>query len=120
MKQVELNEKKNSGSSSWSWLVPATCYDLEQTENRITAKLDKILMNQAELAEQLRALQAQGVKIAKEQQDRADALNKSIADLQAIIAAGGPVTQEVTDALANVQSTFKSLDDTIPDPVAAS
>ncbi len=119
MKQVELNaDKKDSGSRPWSWLVPVTRYDLEQTENRILAKLDKILMNQAELAEQLRQLKIEAAKVAKEQGDRFDALTKTIADLQAIIAAGGEVTPEVQTALADVQTALKSLDDTIPDPVS--
>ncbi len=73
---------------------------------------------QADLTQALKDLKAQGEKIAKEQQARADALNKSITDLQAIIAAGGPLTQEVKDAFADVQTTFKALDDTIPDPVS--
>ncbi len=119
MKQVELNQqppaKKHSCANLWSRFAPVTKDDL----NKLTTLLNKIMDTQAELAQALKDLKAQGIKIAAEQQARADALNKSIADLQAIIAAGGPVTQEVKDALADVQATFKSLDDTIPDAPAS-
>ncbi len=72
-------------------------------------------MNQAELAAGLKALQTQLGKVAKEQSDRFDALTLKIKELTDIINAGGDVTQEVTDALAGVQTALQSLDDTIPD-----
>ena len=85
--------------------------DLENTER-------KILMNQAELAAGLKTITAQVGKVAAEQAGRFDTLTAKIKELTDIINAGGDVSQEVTDALAEVQTALQSLDDTIPDAPA--
>ena len=82
--------------------------DLENTER-------KILMNQAELAAGLKAIQTQVGKVAAEQAAKSDALIAKVAELEAVIAAGGDVTQEVTDALDGVKTALQALDDVIPD-----
>ena len=78
-------------------------------------KLDKILMNQAELAAGLNAIQTQVGKVAAEQAAKSDALIAKVAELEAIIAAGGDVTPEVTTALEGVKTALQALDDVIPD-----
>jgi hypothetical protein len=76
-------------------------------------------MTQKELQTALDNETTQIGKIALEQSNRFDALTKTIADLNAVIAAGGDVTPEVTTALANTQAALDSLDAAIPDaPVA--
>ena len=72
-------------------------------------------MTQKELADGLKQIQTQVGKVAAEQSKRFDELSKEIADLEATIAAGGDVTPEVTQGLADVQTALQSLDDTIPD-----
>lgn|SRR5678815_4612504 len=82
--------------------------DLENTER-------KILMNQAELAAGLKAIQTQVGKVAAEQAAKSDALIAKVAELEAVIAAGGDVTPEVTEALDGVKTAVQALDDVIPD-----
>ncbi len=85
----------------------------------INAKLDQIIMDQAELAAALKALKEQAAKIAKEQGDKSTALAAEIKRLSDLLAAGGTVTEEVVTALGDVQAAFQALDETIPDaPVA--
>ena len=58
-------------------------------------------------------------KIAKEQSDRFDAVTAANKALQAIIDAGGTITQAVQDKAAALQSALDTLDAAIPDaPVA--
>lgn len=90
---------------------PITKEDLNELEH----KLNKILMNQAELAAGLRTIQTQVGKVATEQATRFDSLSAKITELEAIIAAGGDVTEEVTTALDGVKVALQALDDTIPD-----
>jgi len=78
-------------------------------------KLDRIIMNQAELAAGLKAIQTQVGKVAAEQAAKSDALIAKVAELEAIIAAGGDVTPEVTEALEGVKTALQALDDVIPD-----
>ena len=94
-----------------SWWPFATKQDLDNIERLIR-------MTQQELADGLLAIQTQVGKVAKEQSDRFDALSKTIADLQAVIEAGGEVTPEVQEALTGVQTALQALDDTIPDAPA--
>lgn len=75
----------------------------------------KIIMTQTELAAGLTALKTQLGKVAKEQSDRFDALTKTIADLQAVIDAGGTIGTEVVDAVNAVKAAVQALDDVVPD-----
>jgi len=86
----------------------------EETEHDKN-KLDRIIMNQAELAAGLKAIQTQVGKVAAEQAAKSDALIAKVAELEAIIAAGGDVTPEVTEALEGVKTALQALDDVIPD-----
>jgi len=80
------------------------------------AKLERLIrMTQAELAEGLLAIQTQVGKVATEQSDRFDALSQTIAELEAIIAAGADATPAVVAALDAVKTSLQALDDTIPD-----
>jgi hypothetical protein len=91
----------------------ATKHDLSEMEKRI-------LMTQKELQTALDNETTQIGKIALEQSTRFDALTKTIADLNAVITAGGDVTPEVTASLAATQAALDSLDASIPDaPPAA-
>lgn len=56
-------------------------------------------------------------KISKEQSDRFDVLTAKIAELQALIDAGGSITPAIEQASANVQTALDSLDNAIPDAV---
>ena len=96
------------------WLEQIFRFMVEWKEERET-KLDKILMNQAELAAGLKAIQTQVGKVAAEQAAKSDALIAKVAELEAIIAAGGDVTPEVTEALEGVKTALQALDDVIPD-----
>ena len=89
----------------------ATKHDIERLEKLIT-------ITQAQLKQALNNQTTQIGKIAKEQSDRFDALTKTIADLNAVIQAGGEVTPEVTAALATTQAALDSLDAAIPDAPA--
>lgn len=86
----------------------ATKQDLKEMETRL-------LMNQAELAAGLKAIQTQVGKVAAEQAKRSDELAAKIKQLEDIIAAGGDVTAEVTEALDGVKTALQALDDVIPD-----
>ncbi len=94
-----------------SFSPSATRHDLHEMEKRLmmtSDQLEKLLDNQT----------TQIGKIAKEQSDRFDALTKAVADLQAIIDAGGTITPAVETAVANVQTALDSLDASIPDAPA--
>jgi len=89
----------------------ATKHDLEQMEKRIMA-------TQAELVAKLNATLEQQKKSAVEiqaVQASVDDLKKKIADLQAIIDAGGTVTPELVDAVNAVANQAQVVDDLIPD-----
>lgn len=71
----------------------------------------RIMATQAELAADLRAVTAQIRKIGTE---TAATLQKVI-DLEAVIAAGAPVSEEVLTALAELKTQAQATDDLIPD-----
>lgn len=76
------------------------------------------MATQAELAADLRAVLDQQKKTSGEiatVQASVETLKKTITDLEAIIAAGGAVSQELTDAVAAVKAQAQLIDDQIPD-----
>lgn len=73
------------------------------------------MINQTELAAGLVAIQTQVAKVALEQSNRFDAVTAKVAELEAIIAAGGTIGTAVETAFAGVQSAVQALDDVIPD-----
>lgn len=94
---------------------PSPVLDFLNPFRVINRKLDSIMATQAEVTADLILLKAQVNKIAVEQQTRFDALSARIAELEAIVTAGGNATPELTAALAEVKTALQSLDDTIPD-----
>lgn len=77
----------------------------------IKHQLKGIIMTQAELAADLRAVKALIQKIGTE----TEATLKKVVELEAIIAAGAPVSEEVLTALAELKTQAQATDDLIPD-----
>ena len=76
------------------------------------------MATQKELADSLNAVLAQQKKTAEEiksVQASVDTLNAKIVQLEAIIAAGGEASQELTDAVAAVKAQAQVVDELIPD-----
>lgn len=76
------------------------------------------MATQAELAETLRQVNEQQKKTGREiaaLQASMDTLNAKIAELEAIIAAGGTPSQELVDAVQAVKDQAQIVDDQIPD-----
>ena len=124
-----------NGRQWWSGWLPATGSDL----NRIKEILDKIMATQSEIVAQLKDV-SQGLKdtqaaVASLQTEvgkvgtETDSLIKQVDDLKAIIDAGGTITQELQDAVAdvatqagavksgitNVATAVQAVDDKVPD-----
>ena len=74
-------------------------------------QLEVIIMNQTELAAELRNVKAQIAKIGTE---TAATLQKVI-DLEKVIAEGAPVSEEVLTALAELKTQAQATDDLTPD-----
>lgn len=124
------NSAQNKNRCWFAWLVPW---------NGIITRLDQIMATQAEIVAQLKqvssdlkdtnaavaSLQTEVTKVGSE----TDNLIKQIADLKAIIDAGGTITQELQDAAAdvatqagtvksgitNVATAVQTVDDKVPD-----
>lgn len=91
----------------------ATKQDLREMETRIMA-------SQAELTADLKAVLVQQQKTSGEiatLQASVDAQTVKIAELEALVAAGGTISQELIDAVAAVKAQAQIIDDQIPDVV---
>ncbi len=110
VQQMQSDRKEKRREFEWfrSHFELVTKQDLEQTEKRI-------MITQQELVDGLNKIKEQVGKVAKEQSDRFDTLTAKVAELTAIIAAGGTIGDEAVTALAGVQSALDELDNTIPD-----
>jgi hypothetical protein len=98
-------------------LHDAVCQVLE-TVNSLSRKVEKIMSSQTEQAQILREVLAQQKKTAGEiatLQDSVTTLNTKIAELEAIIAAGGEASAELVAAVADVKAQAQLVDDQIPD-----
>jgi methyl-accepting chemotaxis protein len=73
------------------------------------------MATQQEVTQELNDVKAQIRKGIEEQSKRSDALLQKITDLEAIIAQGGTIGQELVDALNGVKAEAQALDDLIPD-----
>lgn len=111
----ELCEFRKHQESEFEWFKShyklATKEDLKEMEKRIMA-------NQAELAADLRAVLTQQQKTSVEiatLQASVDVQTTKIAELEALLAAGGVITQELIDAVAAVKAQAQVIDDQIPD-----
>ncbi len=94
-------------------LNAATKADLTELEN-------KIMASQQELAAQLQTVAVQIKKVNGEiggVQTAVTDLKAEVERLKAIIAAGPPVSQELTDAVKAVADAAQEADDQIPDQV---
>ena len=86
--------------------------------HRLAEMEKRIMASQTELAAQLRDVLAQQKKTSTEitaVQSSVDTLNAKIVELEAVIAAGGEASQELTDAVAAVKAQAQVVDDQIPD-----
>lgn len=81
----------------------------------INTKLDRIIMNNAELKAQLDALCAQQAKIAVEQRAASAALQAEIARLTKLITDGGNVPTEVVESLDALKAKAQVVDDLVID-----
>lgn len=89
-------------------------HETNELLRELTGKVNHMAKNQAELAVELNALRDQLKKIG----DETGATLKTVADLEAALAAGGPLTQEVQDALAALKTQAQATDDLVPDVAA--
>ncbi len=79
---------------------------------RLLRKVNVIMATQAQLTAQITALSDQVAKVGAETTKSL----QMIADLQALIAAGGTVTPELQTAVDALAAQLKTVDDLIPDP----
>lgn len=94
--------------------IPWHTYHLLRVEwniRTIRTQLETIKMTQEELAAELTALNATVQKIGTE---TASLLTK-VTDLEAVIAAGGPVSADVQAALDAVKASAAAVDAAVPD-----
>jgi len=95
--------------------------DLDQIRSSlkaVTAKQKIMAQTQAELLEELKVISAQQKKTQGEiatVKSLVDSQNAKIAELEALIAAGGQITKEITDLVTEIRSTGQSIDDELPD-----
>lgn len=78
----------------------------------------KIMATQAELVADLKTVVAQLQKLdgdTRVLQQSVDAANAKIAELEAIIAQGGTIGQELIDAVAEVKAAVQVVDDNVPE-----
>lgn len=90
--------------------------------NRLAQMEERIMANQEQLQEQLTAdLKVANTQLKKLVADTAgiqpavDALTAKIAELEAIIAAGGTIGQELIDAVAETKALAQTVDDNVPE-----
>lgn len=79
------------------------------------------MATQQDLVNDLKAVRTQQEKTAGEiatLQTSVTTLNQKIVDLQAIVDAGGTISQELIDAVAAVKQEAQTVDDLIPDAPA--
>lgn len=84
---------------------------MEEMEN-------KIMATQAELTADLKSVTAQLKKLdgdTKALQTSVDTANAKIVELEALVAAGGTIGQELIDAVAEVKAAVQVVDDNVPE-----
>lgn len=91
----------------------ATKHDLKEMENRIMASQAEIV---ADLKTAIASLKQTNIDI-KDLQGSVDVLKAKIVELEALVAAGGTISQELVDAVAEVKSLAQATDDAIPNSV---
>jgi len=109
------------------WLGWETVSEIRARHNELINLLKLMAENQAEAAAEIleanRIIRANTDQVIKGQGE----IVAKIKRLEDIIAAGGPITQELKDAVASLRSTAteqsattQALDDVVPDPTAQS
>lgn len=96
----------------------ATKHDLEQIEHRLKEKLNTIMATQSDMVAELKVANTQLRKVIEDAagiQPAMDALTAKIAELEALIAAGGTIGQELVDTVAETKSLAQGVDDKIPE-----
>ena len=94
---------------------PVTVNDLDQLENRFMATEAQILADVKTANARLRKL----INDTAGLQPAVDALKAKIVELEAIIAAGGTIGQELVDAVAETKALTQTVDDNVPELPAA-
>lgn len=82
----------------------------------------KIMASQTELAADLRTANTQLRKLVADTagiQPSVDALTAKVAELEALVAAGGTIGQELIDAVAETKALTQAVDDNVPELVQA-
>lgn len=90
------------------------------TKNDLNLLRSTIMATQAEHAAEIRLLTGQVTKIGGEinaTQAAMDLLQTRVAELEALLAAGGEVSAEVLEAFASLKAQVQATDDEIPDPI---
>jgi ubiquinone biosynthesis protein UbiJ len=85
------------------------------SQNALEKQINKIMLNQSELAVQLTALTTQVQHIGVE----TDTLKTKITDLETAINNGGTVSPEVESALNALKAQVQVVDDLVPDNVTS-
>lgn len=114
-REISISSELRKEELNWfkSQFKAATKQDLEEMETRIMA-------SQAELAADLKGVLERQKKTSTEiatLQASVDAQTVKIAELEALVAAGGTISQELVDAVAAVKAQAQLIDDQIPDVV---
>lgn len=105
----EQREREHEWMKAHSGL--ATKFDLHEMEKRIMA-------TQQDLVADLKTANAQLRKLINDTaglQPSVDALKAKIAELEALVAAGGTIGQELVDAVAETKSLVNAVDDNVPE-----
>jgi hypothetical protein len=100
------------GSFHIGWLP------VEPTHRKQLKLLRQIMATQADIINDLKETKARQLKTAGEiaaLQVTATALNSKIVELEAIIAQGGTISQELADIVAEVKGLAVTVDEQIPD-----
>lgn len=101
----------HSGESGQSEQTQIILKRMEEMEN-------KIMATQAELTADLKSVTAQLKKLdgdTKALQTSVDTANAKIVELEALVAAGGTIGQELIDAVAEVKAAVQVVDDNVPE-----
>ena len=87
-------------------------------QKQLSQLKDIIMASRDEIVQKLDAVNAQQQKTLGEiqgLQTKVNELNSTIEELKAVIAAGGDIPQEVSDAVDRVAAKAQEVDDAIPD-----
>lgn len=115
VRAIDAHTKQRKTEFDWfkSHLALATKQDLKDMEKRIMATQAEIL---ADLKAAIVSLK-QVNEDTKDAQASIDELKAKIVELEALIQAGGAITPEIAEAVAEVKALAQSADDNLPNRV---